>query len=74
MWFALYLAVVDDQDMRYVVSNVVAIEPGGYLQWDEMDLTTFHPGVVKASASKVAADELMEKWRSECAKSGIMYE
>ena len=59
--------------MSYVVSNVVTIEPGGYLQWDEMDLTTFRPGVVKASASKTAADKLMDKWRSECAKSGIIY-
>ena len=59
--------------MSYVISDVVTIEPGGYLQWDEMDLTTFRPGVVKASASKVAADELMDEWKYECAKCGVIY-
>lgn len=52
---------------------MVATEPDGYLQWDEMDLTTFLPGVVNPSASKAAADEFMSKWRSECAQSGIIY-
>ena len=64
---------MENQTQHFNGSNWSVTEPGGYLQWDEMDLTTFLPGVVNPSASKTALDEFMAKWRSECAKSGIIY-
>ena len=55
-------------------ADPLTAEPGGYLQWDEMDFNTFFPTVVNPSASKVAADEFMAKWRSECVKANILFE
>ena len=52
----------------------IIIEPGGYLQWNEVDLGTFFAITVNPSASKAAATELVAKWKSECAKSGIVFE
>ena len=52
----------------------VVIEPGGYLQWGEIDLGTFSASAVNPSVSKAAATELVAKWKSECAKSGIVFE
>lgn len=49
-------------------------EPGGYLQWDEVNLGTFFASTVNPSASKAAATELVAKWKSECANSGIVFD
>ena len=46
--------------------------PGGYLQWDEVDLGTFFPNAIIPTALKVAANDFVTKWRSEYTRSGIL--
>ena len=57
----------------YEVDRLVT-EPGGYLQWDEVDIGTFIASAINPSASKAAATEFVAKWKSECAKLGIVFE
>ena len=53
---------------------IEVIEPGGYLQWDEIDLGTWFASAVNPSASKAAATELVARWKSQSAKCGIVFE
>ena len=70
-----FAVIVRNCDPEALLRNLIKmLKPGGYLQWDEMDLTTFWPGTVNPSASKVAAVELMTRWRAECRNAGIIYE
>ena len=46
-------------------------EPGGYIQWDELDCATFHAHAPNASISTQSSSELLARWGAFSAKSGL---
>ena len=70
-----FAVIVRGNDPTTLLRNLVKmLKPGGWLQWDEMDLTTFWPGKVKDDVEIEASLEFMTKWKMECRKAGIIYE
>ncbi|KAL9117422.1 MAG: hypothetical protein Q9187_006041 [Circinaria calcarea] len=49
-------------------------EPGGILQWDELDTASFNSHAPNASISKRSADELLDLWQGMCVKSGLKFD
>lgn len=52
------------------------IEPNGHLQWDEMDPSTLatNPSSSSKPTTTTASDLFLQKWKSHCAQSGIIWE
>jgi len=51
--------------------STLATEPGGYIQWDELDCATFHAHAPNTSVSTESSSELLARWQAFCAKSGL---
>ena len=47
------------------------VEPDGYLQWDEFDVTTFTAYTPAAVVSKACTDELLQVWQSFAEKLDV---
>ena len=50
------------------------VEPGGYLQWDEFDLTSYAAHSPAANVSKHSSDHIIGVWRSFTEKLGLKFE
>jgi len=63
-----------NQASRPDCADWAALEPGGYLQWDEMDFNTLYPSAANPSAPTPAAEKFVGVWKHELLKSDITFE
>lgn len=50
---------------------MMVIEPGGYIQWDELDCATFHAHAPTESLTTQGTSDLLTRWQGFCRKSGL---
>jgi len=50
---------------------MMVTEPGGYVQWDELDCATFHAHAPTESLTTQGSSDLLTRWQGFCKKSGL---
>ena len=54
--------------------RTTSVEPGGYLQWDEFDVTSYAAHSPATNISKHSSDHIIGVWRSFTEKLGLKFE